>query len=149
MFTLENLLASKFIAKRELKNVKDADVIVDEESNNIFLTFNFLVGKRKDGSEQWRLYKNNITKMVSEHGGLENLFKTLVAAEMMIQGYIIVPIEGGWLCVGGSEVYSMKEQECTCQAYSVNPSKPCKHLIYKEALLMQRSRINQWKRENL
>lgn len=149
MFTLESLLASKFISKRELKKIKDLEIILDDDKENIFLVYKYLIGTNKEGEDKYRLYKNNITKMVSEHGGLENLFKTLVAAEMMVHGYLIIPIDGGWICTGGSETYSMKQEECTCQAYTVNPSKPCKHLIYKEALLLQRSRMNEWKRANL
>lgn len=148
MYNLENLLAAKFISKRELKKIEDLNLLVDPDNNHIYLTYKYLVRSKK-GEDYYRLYKNNITKMVNEHGGLENLFKVLVAAEMMVSGYLIIPIEGGYVCVGGTEVYALKDNTCTCQAYTVDPSKPCKHLIYKEALLLQRSRINTWKQANL
>ena len=121
----------------------------DENSDNIYLTFRWDTGKlNKKGESIVRLYKNNITKPVLEHGGLENFYKMLVASEMMLAGYLIIPVENGWVCVGGEEVYALKDNECTCQAFVVDSSKPCKHLIYKEALLMQRSRMNEWKRSN-
>ena len=150
MLDIAKELAARYISRREVKKIIDPDVIYDEDSGNIYLTFKWDTCRtKKDGSPIIRLYKNNITKTVLEHGGLENFYKVLVASEMMLAGYMIIPIENGWLCVGGSEVYSMKENECTCPAYVTNSSKPCKHLIYKEALLLQRSKINKWKKNNL
>lgn len=150
MFNIAKELAARYISKREVKKIQDPEVVYDDNTGNIYLVFRWDTGKtNKKGEPIVRLYKNNITKPISEHGGLENFYKTLVASEMMLAGYFIVPIENGWVCVGGSEVYAMKDNECTCQAFVLNPSKPCKHLIYKEALLMQRSKINEWKRSNL
>lgn len=150
MLDIAKELAARYIAKREVKKITEPDVVFNEESGKIYLTFKWDTGKtKKDGSPSVRLYKNNITKTVLEHGGLENFYKALVASEMMLAGYMIIPIENGWVCVGGAETYAMKDNECTCPAYVTNPSRPCKHLIYKEALLMQRSKINEWKRNNL
>lgn len=143
MTNIAKELAARYIAKRESKKIIEPDVLFDENTGDIHLVFKWDTGKvKKDGTPLIRLYKNNITKSVLEHGGLENFYKTLVAAEMMIAGYLIVPIENGWMCTGGTEMYAMKENECTCPAFISNPGQPCKHLIYKEALLMQRSRIN-------
>lgn len=150
MFNLENLLASKFIAKKHLVNVLQSDIVVEENSNKIYFVFEYNTGHlKKDGTPLIKIYKNNITKYVQNHGGLENLFKTLVAAELLVAGYLIVPIQGGYICVGGEELYNLKDNECTCSAYLNNPKQPCKHLIYKDALLLQRARINEWKQSNI
>ena len=150
MFNLESLLASKLLAKKQLSKVTDTEIVLDEDSNKIYFVFRFNTGKvKKDGTEQVRVYKNDITKYVANHGGLENLFKTLVAAEMMLSGYMIIPIPGGYLCVGGEEMYDLKDDTCTCPAFINNSKEPCKHLLYKDALLLQRARINQWKEINL
>ena len=110
MFNIAKELAARYISKREVKKIQDPEVIYDDNTGNIYLVFKWDTGKtNKKGEPIVRLYKNNITKPISEHGGLENFYKTLVASEMMLAGYFIVPIENGWVCVGGSEVYAMKE----------------------------------------
>jgi len=150
MFNLENLLASKLLAKKHLPKISDSDVVYDEESGKIYFVFKFDTGKaKKDGSPLIKLYKNDITKYVQNHGGLENLFKTLVAAELLVAGYMIIPIPGGYICAGGDELYNLKDNTCTCPAFLNNPDKPCKHLIYRDAILQQRARMNQWKQANL
>jgi len=150
MFNLENLLASKLLAKKHMKSVSEPDVVIDEDNSKIYFVFKYDTGKtRKDGSRLIKFYKNDITKYVHNHGGLENLFKALVAAEMLVAGYMIIPIQGGYICAGGEELYNLKDNECTCPAFLNNPNKPCKHLIYRDAILLQRSRMNQWKQTNL
>lgn len=150
MFNLENLLASKLLAKKHLKNVSDSDIIFEEDTNKIYFVFKYNTGKvKKDNTPLIKVYKNDITKYVQNNGGLENLFKALVASEMLVAGYMMIPIPGGYICTGGHELYNIKDNECTCPAFINDSSKPCKHIIYRDALLEQRSRINQWKRENL
>jgi predicted nucleic acid-binding Zn finger protein len=146
MFELETLLALRHVAKRNLrsKKIKDTNIVFKEEAKTFYLVF-----KLEDSEGNDRLYKNNITELVKNHGSLRNLFLALVASEMLLAGYNIIPIENGWLCIGGEEIYSMKDNECSCMAYIHNPSKPCKHLLYKEALQLQRSRIAKWKANNL
>jgi hypothetical protein len=150
MFNLENLLASKLMATKNIKNVLETDLVIDEEKEKIMFVMKVKTGKTlKDGSEQIKLYKNDITKQVKNHGGVEPFFKSLVVAEMIISGYVLVPIQGGFLCVGGDEVYALKHNTCTCPAFIQDSSRPCKHLLYKEGLLEQRARINEWKRNNV
>jgi len=150
MFNLENLLASKLLAKKHLPKVSEPDILLEEDSGKIYFVFKFDTGKsKKDGEALVKLYKNDITKYVHNHGGLENLFKTLVAAEMLVAGYMIIPIQGGYICAGGEELYNIKENECTCPAFLNNSQEPCKHIIYRDAILLQRARMNQWKQRNL
>lgn len=147
---IESLLASKLLANKNVKNVLETDLIVDEESNKIYFLMKVKTGKTlKDGTEQIRVYKNDISKYVQNHGSVEAFFKSLVVSEMMLSGYMIIPIQGGFMCVGGEDVYALKDNTCTCQAFNNDTSKPCKHLIYKDGLLNQRARMNEWKQSNL
>ena len=150
MFNLEKLLASKLLAKKKEKDIISTNIIIDNENGKIMFILEVKTGKiLKSGKEQIKVYKNDISKYVKNHGGLEAFFKSLVVAEMITIGYSIIPIENGYLCVGGEEVYSMTENECTCPAFINNPSHPCKHLLYKDGLLEQRARINKWREEFL
>ena len=150
MFNLETLLASKLLAKKQFKNIISTQLVVDDEKEKVYFLMEAPTGKTlKDGTEQVRVYKHDITKMVKNHGGVEPLFKSLVVAEMMLAGYLMIPIPGGFMCVGGDEAYSISDNECTCPAFQNDLSKPCKHILYRDGLLMQRARINEWKRINL
>ena len=148
MFNLERLLASKYFAKKYINKIIEPNIVFNEEKMKFYLIFK-LESKNKNGQLNTRLYKNDISILVNKHGGLKNLFLSLVAADMSLKGYLIIPIEGGWLCVGGEETYALKEQECSCRAFINNNKKPCKHLLYRDALAIQRSRINNWKINNL
>jgi hypothetical protein len=150
MFNLETLLACKLLAKKQFKNIISTQLVIDDDKEKVYLLIEASTNKTlKDGTEQVKIYKHDITKMVKNHGGVEPLFKSLVVAEMMLAGYIMVPISGGFMCVGGDEVYSISDNECTCPAFTNNPSKPCKHLLYRDGLLELRARINKWKNINL
>ena len=149
MFILETELAARMLGEQFRDQVVDPNVVFDEESKKFYLVFKRLVGEKKDGEPKLRVYKKNITRWVNAHGGLTNLFANFVAAKMILEGYMIVPIENGWLCVGGDEVYSLTVDSCTCQAFVTDPTKPCKHMQFKEAVYKQRSRLNKWKQDNL
>ena len=146
---LDTLLAGKLMAKKQYKNIISTQLVTDDEKAKVYFLIEVNTGKTlKDGSDQIKIYKNDITKQVKNHGGVESLFKSLVVAEMMLAGYIMVPISGGFVCVGGDEVYSISDNECTCPAFVNDSSKPCKHILYRDGLLEQRARINNWKRLN-
>jgi hypothetical protein len=150
MSTLQSLLASKLLAKKQLKNVVNTDLVTDEVTNKIYFLIEVkLSTKDKEGNYKTKLYKNDITSYVSNHGTVEAFFKSLVVSEMMLSGYLLIPIENGYLCVGGDEVYSMINNECTCPAFLNNNKTPCKHMIYKEGMLNYRSQVNLWKQQNL
>ena len=147
---LDTLLASKLMAKKQYKNIISTQLVTDNEKAKVYFLIEVNTGKTlKDGTEQVKIYKNDITKQVKNHGGVEGLFKSLVVCEMMLAGYIMVPIPGGFMCVGGDEAYSINNNECTCPAFLNDSSKPCKHILYRDGLLEQRARINEWKRLNL
>lgn len=146
---IEQQLAAFYIGKKQSTNIKDANIEVDSDTGHVFCTFNLKLNrKRKDGSYPIKAYKQDITRLIENHNGLENLYISFVTAEMIIAGYFIVPIPNGFLCIGGDEIYSMKDDSCSCPSSINHPDKPCKHLLFRDGLLLQRARINQWKKDN-
>jgi len=143
MFNLEIMLANKFLATKQYKKVINTQLITDDLKEKIY----FVIEVSEDTKS--KMYKQDITSYVINHGGVQQFFRSLVVSEMLLMGYLLIPIEGGFLCVGGEEVYSLINNECTCRAYLNNPSKMCKHLLFKEGLLEQRARINNWKLQNI
>lgn len=150
MSNLNNMLAAKFLASKQQKNIISTEFIIEESSNKVYFLMKIKTDKKdKNGEPKIRLYKQNITTYIKNHGSLESFYKSLIVSEMLLAGYLIIPIEGGFLCVGGDEIYSMKDTECTCPAFLNNSKEPCKHLLFKNGLLEQRARINNWKLNNL
>lgn len=150
MFNLESLMASRLLAKKQFKKVISTQLVIDDEKEKIYFLIEAYTGKTlKKGEEQVRVYKTDITQFVKNHGGVEPLFLSLVVAEMMMAGYLLIPIPGGHMCVGGEEAYSIKGEECTCPAFLNDSSKPCKHILYRNGLTAQRARISEWKSQNL
>lgn len=150
MSNLNSLLASKFLAAKQYKNIVSTDFIIQEEPYKIYFLIEVeLLKKNKEGLNQTKFYKQDITKFVNNHGSLENLYKALITSEMLLAGYLLIPIDGGFLCIGGDEVYSINNSGCTCPAYLNNNKELCKHLLFRDGLLDQRARVNNWKINNL
>lgn len=150
MFNLDNLLAAKLLAKKQYKKVLSTQLILEETTNKIYFVIEVQTDKiLKTGEIKSKFYKNDISSYIKNHGTVEKFFKALVVSEMMLAGYLLIPIDGGFICTGGEEIYSIKDNQCTCPAFLNDNSKQCKHLLYKEGLLEQRSRINEWKLFNL
>ena len=147
---LEQMFAIRLISKKNKNKLLKTGVVYDEENSKVMFIFEMLVpSKAKDKKEINKVYKQDITPLVKAHGSVENAFTALVASDMMFNGYLIIPIENGWVCTGGNEIYNLKEHECSCPAFINSPNKKCKHLLYRDALLNQRIKINQWKMKNL
>ena len=147
---LEQMFAIRLISKKNKDKLVRSEVVYDDDSDKVMFVFEMKVpSKTKDKEETTKVYKQNITPLVKAHGSVEKAFTALVASDMMLNGYLIIPIENGWVCTGGDEIYNLKEQECTCPAFINNPSKRCKHLLYRDALLNQRVKANEWKLNNL
>jgi hypothetical protein len=150
MSNLEKLLAAKLLALKQIKNIISSEFVVEDSTDKIYFVINATVnGKDKDGNQKTKLYKNDITQYIKNHGSIESFFKALITSEMLLAGYLLVPIEGGFICTGGEEIYSLTNNQCTCPAYLNNNKEPCKHLLFKEGILEQRARINNWKLNNL
>jgi SWIM zinc finger len=150
MSKLNNMLAAKFLAAKQQKNIISTEFIIEESTDKIYFLIEVKLDKKDEsGINKTKFYKQDITSYIKNHGSLESFYKSLVVSEMLLAGYLIVPIEGGFLCVGGDEIYSMNNTECTCPAFLNNSKEPCKHLLFKNGLLEQRARINNWKLNNL
>jgi hypothetical protein len=150
MSNLEKILAAKFLASKKIKDIHSTDFVIEESSDKIYFLIKVYTGKiLKDSEPKLKIYKNDITPYIKNHGSLEMFFQALITSEMLLAGYLLIPIEGGYLCTGGEEIYSLKDNECSCPAFLSNNKEPCKHLMFRNGLLQQRARINNWKLEHL
>jgi hypothetical protein len=150
MSNLEKLLAVKLLAAKQIKNIVSTEFVVEEHTDKIYFLITVELDKKnKDETFKTKVYKNDITVYIKNHGSIESFFRALITSEMLLAGYLIVPVAGGFVCVGGEEIYSLTNNECTCPAFLNNSKEPCKHLLFKEGLLEQRARINTWKINNL
>lgn len=150
MSSLEKLLAAKLLTSKKIKDIHSTDFVIEENSDKIYFLIKVHTGKvLKNNEPKLKIYKNDITSYIQNHGSIELFFQALVTSEMLLAGYLLVPIENGYLCIGGEEIYSLNNNECTCPAFLNNNKARCKHLLFKEGLFQQRARINEWKQNNL
>lgn len=150
MYSLESLLAAKFLAKKQQSKIVSSSITTEEDTNKVYLIIeiNNTSSKQLDKIKT-KVYKQDITKYILLHGSLEHFYKALVVSDMILSGYLLIPIEGGFVCTGGDELYSLLNNQCTCPAFLNNSNNPCKHLLYRDGLLNQRARINNWKLNNI
>lgn len=149
MYKLETLLASHYLSQKQINKILNTDFVYEEDTKTLYFLLKIQTNnKLKNGEIQIKCYKYNLNKEISNHGSLENLFKSLVLSQMLLEGYILIPIEGGYICKGGEELYTIKDNTCTCRSY-LSSNTSCKHIIFKEALDIYKYRIQQWKVENL
>jgi len=69
---------------------------------------------------------------------LAQLERRLVFGKLILEGYILKKIEGGYKCISGEGVeYCLQEETCECKDFSYNlgEKEPCKHLLFKDAFL--------------
>ena len=76
-----------------------------------------------------------------------HLYETYVATQLLRDGYVMVPIDGGHLCYSQDERYELRDETCTCKAATFNPSQRCKHLIFRDWLANYRSTVNEIRRD--
>lgn len=150
MHTLEGLLAAKFLAKKQQNKIISSNIVTEEDTDKVYLLIEINTTSSKQLDKiKTKIYKQDITKYILLHGSLENFYKALVVSDMILSGYLLVPIEGGYICTGGEEIYSLLNNQCTCPAFLNNSNNPCKHLLYRDGLLNQRAKINNWKLNNI
>ena len=135
MRTLEEFLFLEVLSKTEVAKVHNIQILANDEGQ-LYLTW-----EDKDG----KVYKCEIKNRIL--GSLNETFETYVATEMLRLGYSLVPIEGGFEVYGGSEVYQLLKEECTCPHYIYKRSK-CIHLVFKDWHLAYRQRTAKLKRDN-
>lgn len=78
-----------------------------------------------------------------------SVFLAFIYADMISQGYLSIPIEGGWVIQGGEERYEIpaERNQCSCKDFLYNhtkyPGYHCRHLLFVEAELDYRRRVIQ------
>jgi hypothetical protein len=134
MYTLEEFLLLDIVNRIELAKVINIEILADDKSE-LYLTWQ---------DKQGKVYKHAIkTKIL---GNIVHTFETYVATEMLRQGYVLVPIEGGFEVYGGTEIYQVMKEECTCPYYIYKRNK-CIHLIFKDWHMQYRQEASALKRK--
>lgn len=146
MPSLEIKLASKLFAQKKISNISNAKFVIDEEKQDVYLVFTLL----ENGKE--KLYKSKINHLLHSYkGDVKEMLTALIATEMMFLGYYLVPIDGGYMCVGGDELYSLRNNECTCRDFITNrknKGEKCKHLYLLDYMYFQRRLVTEWQLQN-
>lgn len=140
MQSIEQLLAFHAIQTNLMNKVQEAAITEDEQGEP------WLVFKLVDAAKSSKAFKKRISEVL--WGTLTQLYETYVATQLLRQGYLCVPIDGGWLVVSPEgEEYQLQEHTCTCQHFTSGKSQgPCKHLIFRDWSLSYKARINEYKR---
>lgn len=136
---MEKTLLKELLTLKELKDVTHCQITGD--NGEVYLEYRTITQPKDGGIPKQKDHKRKITKFVQKHGGVIELYEAIVASSMILHNYSIVPIENGWLCVGGNEIYNMKQQECTCTAFQRNKNTRCKHLVFRDWTVKQRARV--------
>ena len=128
------------LIRDKLINMKQLNCNIEQKENNVFIVVTLFKKTHK-----FRL-KDCLWS------DLEKVYETCVAAEMLVQGYLLVTIEGGWLVVNPfGEDYQIEDKDCTCGDYLYNRKRQsrCKHLIFRDWHFMYRARIFKYKNEKI
>ncbi len=123
----------------EALKTKILNHIEDIELKENYLTFKLLDIKGRKA--KINLFKNLWAP-------IQEVYDAYIFAELFKQGYIIIALENGWLCVApdGTE-YQITEYTCSCEdfLYGQKEKNRCKHLIMRDAWLNYRARIVEYK----
>ena len=85
-------------------------------------------------------------KLPVPHTELVHLHETLVAGELIRLGYLLFPVDGGWIVRSpAGEEHQIVDEKCTCGDYTFRREgkSRCKHLLFKD--WFQRFRMLQMK----
>lgn len=145
MKSLELYLAGELIAEEILKKVTKTEI--KNEGDEIWLYFEVTErkrGKLKEGEDREvvKPYKYDLAK---NWGLLKDMYETYVSTDLLRQGYMLIPLEGSWLVVGGEEPYQLEAEACTCLDFNTRLSRAsrCKHLIFRDWHTRYRARCQQ------
>lgn len=139
MNSIEQLLAFHLSQTSLMGRVQNAQIIEDE-SQEPWLVFELVEGKTR------KLYKKQLRELL--WGPISQIYETYVATQLLRQGYVCIPIEGGWLVINPEgEEYQLQENSCTCQHFVSGRSEgPCKHLILRDWHNSYKARINEYRK---
>jgi len=116
-------LAEFLFPNVDLKKIKDAHL-----SGSGSLVVEFTDGSKRTGKISGDL----------DPATLARLERRLVFGKLILQGYTIKKVEGGYKCITGEGVeYYLQDETCECKDFSYNlgEREPCKHLLFKDAFI--------------
>lgn len=133
-YKIETLLAIQTLKKKIIDIIKHS--IINEEE----LTLEFDIDLRNVKGK----HIHNLSDVL--WGRIDYQYMTLVASEMLAEGYMCIPIQGGWIVLSPKEEYQLGDNSCTCSSFIYeNIDEPCKHLLFRDWHNHYRARINQEK----
>jgi len=86
-----------------------------------------------DGSKKVKKIPGNLSPTT-----LAQLERRLVFGKLILRGYTLKKVEGGYKCITGEGVeYYLQDETCECKDFSYNlgEREPCKHLLFKDAFI--------------
>lgn len=133
-YKLETLLAFRSLKETIWKSIKNAAITDD-------LVLEFEADLKSNRGKHKRQLKNLLKQPIQDE------YKTLLTAEMLAEGYLCIPINGGWVVINPQgEKYDLTENDCSCNDKTIlGYDGPCKHLVFRDGLNLYRSRVNQEK----
>jgi hypothetical protein len=138
---LEEYIAHIFVKRQILKHITNLSIYSKGEKEEKDLWLRFEV---KEFSPN-RKYKTKLANYFWDK--VDVVWHTYVAANMLMQGYIIFPILEGWIVASPSgEEYQIESNTCTCKSIG-NYKGKCKHLVFRDWLLLFQSRVANYKVE--
>ncbi len=121
------LIVFGILQSRFLGAIKEA-VIVEGNDSEPYLVYT--LGNTKGGC-----FKTKLSEVLSD--SVESMHLSYVATQMLREGYLYVPIEGGELVISPQgEEYQIDGKDCSCPSQEA----PCKHLQLRDWYLQQREK---------
>lgn len=127
MKSLEEYILTDYLAAKELKLLEAIELVTD--GDEIYIKY-LIEDKPK---------KLNISKKI--WAPLKEMYETYVATTLLKEGYLLCPIEGGFLVKGGEDIYQIHEDTCTCPHY-IYTKKRCQHLVFRDWHLNYRAKCS-------
>lgn len=146
MATVNQFLAFMLIHEKYINSIRNADIFHNSEDNEYYLTFE--QGTVKKSSTP---FLKNLKEIL--WGSPEEMYNSCLAGIMIMQGYICISIDNGWVVIKPAlnkeeqKEYQLQENNCTCSAFIQNHNQPCKHLRFRDWHNQYRSKISQIKKQ--
>lgn len=138
MQPIEEYIAYQLVTKQFSQNITDVEV-VGENLQHPWLKFKLV--ECKIGGK----YKTKIKKYLWDK--LETVWLTYVGCKLITEGYLVFPLEGGWIVISPQgEEYQIENNQCSCQSKDLYKGK-CKHMLLRDFILSFQFRANKAKFE--
>lgn len=135
MRTLEQYLLVRALADQTIKEWVVRSISIDDSSQP------WLLYEPADKDSKVKPKKLNLSKVM--WADLATMYETYIWSDMVANGYVMTPIEGGWIVVSPTgEDYQLSIDSCTCPHFlhGLNKVGRCKHLVFRDAELKYRTR---------